>query len=584
MNTIRVVSLLEGDCPSDIQCTMREVALDSPPAYCAFSYVWGHPSRDFPILVDQKEMLIPRALFMALLHLRSREKAQKFWIDALCINQLDVVERSAQVQKMQEIYARSSGILIWLGSERGESSSAIVLASKVAAYWSNQGLDLRGAESAFRKRSTTDLSALLDQCGCKADAAPVQAFERLLARDWFERVWIIQEATAAVDTKTIQCGDSTIDWWGFVTTAMFLSHAVTRPDLHDYFPNTQLLGSVSMRRLCNLDNLLRKIRTGRYRTDLLGILANYRYYKATDARDKVYALLGLVTKSSAHDLIPDYSLDVSGVYVKVAEHCILRQGSLECFGYCSPSLRDSGLPSWVPDWRNSSTRHPLAVYTKHRPYLDDFDPDVELIYSASADQTFRKDHLFSILDKRRLLAEGFCIGKVVAVSLPNYLDVSDSCGSVIKKWEPSNLAELYRPTGETVLEAFSRTLVADVAKTGRLRHRGYTIDWNFWRSVEDFSRPPPGPEQRTGWGSLLYATVGRSFVRSDRGYLCLAPGETEPGDHICVLLGGHVLYVLRPAGESFHLVGECYVHGFMDGQAMDLLRNGTCELQRFVID
>ena len=153
----------------------------------------------------------------------------------------------------------------------------------------------------------------------------------------------------------------------------------------------------------------------------------------------------------------------------------------------------------------------------------------------------------------------------------------------MRGWEPENLKGLYRPTGETILEAFSRTIVADVAKKGTLRERGYGIDWKFWRSVKDYGRPPTSPQRRLEWGSLLFAVVGRSVVFSDRGYMCLAPGETRAGDQISLLLGGHVFYILRPIEESWSLVGECYVHGFMDGEAMSLLLNGTFQLQEFAI-
>lgn len=535
--------------------------------------------------MDRKEMFIPQNLYIALQHIRSHDKTRTFWIDALCINQLDAAEKSAQVPKMQEIYRRSNEILIWLGPERDGSASAIVLASRIAAYWSNQGLNISDTEPEFRNKSRADLSTLLDQCNCKFDSVPVAAFMLLLARDWFERVWVIQEAAAPVNTKTIQCGDSLIDWWSLIAAAKFLSHATIRPDLKDYFPNIEPVTLTSMRGLCNLDQLQRKIETEKYRLDLLGTLANYRHYKATDPRDKIYALLGLATEVSTQNFRPDYSLALPDVYLRVAEHCILHQGSLECFGYWDTSLRDPALPSWVPDWRIPSVRHPLAVFSRHRSDLVDAGLDAERIYSASADQTFQKNHRFLILQKRKLVAEGFRMGTAVTVGLPFLLDsVNRSSRDAIKSWEPNNLVKVYGPTGETIFEAFSRTIVADVAKKGRIRERGYRINWNFWRSLEDYSRPPSEHHQRTEWGSLLFAAVGRSCVWTDRGFLCLAPSETQPGDWICVLLGGHVIYVLRSVGESLYFVGECYVHGFMDGQAMDFLKNGTCKLQKFVID
>lgn len=40
-----------------------------------------------------------------------------FWIDALCINQADLEERSAQVQIMPQIYTKASCVIVWLGDD-----------------------------------------------------------------------------------------------------------------------------------------------------------------------------------------------------------------------------------------------------------------------------------------------------------------------------------------------------------------------------------------------------------------------------------------------------------------------------------
>lgn len=172
----------------------------------------------------------------------------------------------------------------------------------------------------------------------------------------------------------------------------------------------------------------------------------------------------------------------------------------------------------------------------------------------------------------------------MTAGLPFYQDTTHGFeGEIMRGWESENLQLMYGPTGETNLEAFSHTIGADVAKKGPLRERGYAVDWSFWRSVKDFTQPPTSYHLRAEWGSLLFATVGRSFVLSNNGHMCLAPQETRPGDKICILLGGHVFYILRPAGECWSFIGACYLHEFMDGEAMSLLANGTLELQELMI-
>ncbi|KAF3033673.1 hypothetical protein E8E12_001601 [Didymella heteroderae] len=67
--------------------------------------------------------------------------------------------------------------------------------------------------------------------------------------------------------------------------------------------------------------------------------------------------------------------------------------------------------------------------------------------------------------------------------------------------------------------------------------------------------------------------IGRCFFRANDGYLGLAPIGTRVGDAVCVLLGSRHPVVLRPAGSidgysAWEVVGVCYTHGLMDGEAI----------------
>lgn len=65
-------------------------------------------------------------------------------------------------------------------------------------------------------------------------------------------------------------------------------------------------------------------------------------------------------------------------------------------------------------------------------------------------------------------------------------------------------------------------------------------------------------------------TFRRRLFRTERGFMGLGPVAARIGDKVCVLLGGQVLYVLRDRDEGcYEFVGECYVHGMMDGQALE---------------
>lgn len=64
--------------------------------------------------------------------------------------------------------------------------------------------------------------------------------------------------------------------------------------------------------------------------------------------------------------------------------------------------------------------------------------------------------------------------------------------------------------------------------------------------------------------------VGRRLIVSDRGFMGLAPEHSKKGDMMCILFGGRAPFILREsAGGGHRLAGECYVHGIMDGEALN---------------
>ena len=73
-------------------------------------------------------------------------------------------------------------------------------------------------------------------------------------------------------------------------------------------------------------------------------------------------------------------------------------------------------------------------------------------------------------------------------------------------------------------------------------------------------------------GVLKIPNVGtndKSFLmQTQKGMIGSVNSEVVPGDRVIVPLGGHVPIVLRPHGKKYFFVGECYCHGFIDGEAL----------------
>ncbi|PMD46760.1 HET-domain-containing protein, partial [Hyaloscypha variabilis F] len=114
----RLISLLPGEGTSPIVCQMLTVDLNTKPRYEALSYVWGvvDDSNKCGILVNGAPFPVGENLWLALYHLRDKTGVQPLWIDAICINQKDELEKATQIREMKNIYSKASTVLAWLGT------------------------------------------------------------------------------------------------------------------------------------------------------------------------------------------------------------------------------------------------------------------------------------------------------------------------------------------------------------------------------------------------------------------------------------------------------------------------------------
>ena len=88
-STFRLFIFLPGGANEPFFGQFLEVPVKSKPTYVALSYTWGESATVGYVLISGKRIAIGRNLYDALQRLRSTEHAITFWIDALCINQLD---------------------------------------------------------------------------------------------------------------------------------------------------------------------------------------------------------------------------------------------------------------------------------------------------------------------------------------------------------------------------------------------------------------------------------------------------------------------------------------------------------------
>lgn len=93
-------------------------------AYDALSYCWGSEAAPATITCGSHTLAISLSLSLALRHLRLANAARRLWVDALCINQSDPLEKSVQIQQMMTIFEKAETVVAWLGESTAQTTAA----------------------------------------------------------------------------------------------------------------------------------------------------------------------------------------------------------------------------------------------------------------------------------------------------------------------------------------------------------------------------------------------------------------------------------------------------------------------------
>lgn len=170
---------------SGLRCKLITIPFAKKPRYEALSYTWGSEETKYTIQVNDQPFDIGMNLLAALAHLRPHNGAERFlWVDAICINQNDVVEKSKQISMMPWIYNRAQRVLVWLGQlEQREWTGWKAFCEGKELYTSTKGLDI--------------------------------ALQELCEKEYWKRVWIIQEIGRA-RRVSVCFGDYTLEWKRFI--------------------------------------------------------------------------------------------------------------------------------------------------------------------------------------------------------------------------------------------------------------------------------------------------------------------------------------------------------------------------------
>ena len=126
-------------------------------------------------------------------------------------------------------------------------------------------------------------------------------------------------------------------------------------------------------------------------------------------------------------------------------------------------------------------------------------------------------------------------------------------------------------TGGDLAEAYVRTLTTNRLSDGKiLTDSDYKLFWSkIPKSLNDPTAPSPALFQKVLVWHMMQSTCARTLVLTKKGYLGLGPTNAQKGDLVCILYGCSVPVIIRKYGQDYRFVGESYIHGLMDGAAVD---------------
>lgn len=347
LQEIRILSIMKGRQPAEIECSLKHFSLMDDLKYEALSYTWGNPLDTSYINLHGRPFSVTKNLATALEHLRKETEAVEIWVDAICINQRDTNEKSVQVRRMREIYQKASSVIIWLGLEFDDSGYAINAINSIDRRWAKR------TSQPTKERLITAPTL---------NGRALRAINQLLHRPWWHRVWIIQEATCDNITR-LKCGTCETEFLAVVATANFITQQILQQALGQDFSTPDV---THFYRVIALDQLKLNRSRLEYRMDILSLLENSRTCEASDPRDKVFALSGLATDAQREAGKADYSISVNVAYTRFANALIRSERTLNVLGHCQIAVRDpkswssfkllsssllpkQPLPSWTPD-------------------------------------------------------------------------------------------------------------------------------------------------------------------------------------------------------------------------------------------
>jgi Heterokaryon incompatibility protein (HET) len=597
----RLLKLLPGEAQDILHVSLEVYPESSLPSYDAISYSWGDPSGIWSIGTTKTTRPVSDNLIQALHALRLERDVRYLWVDTLCIDQGNKDELMAQVRRMAGIFRQATTLCIWLGPQTQHTQRAL----------------------SFMERSA-DAMQILPPSADPNFAQDWAALTSLIRSSWFTRAWVVQEVCLSRNIQ-LYCGQDCISWDVFERAVDLWTHNLRQltPLIPSSFNNQEggifwemdeqyavLLLRLRRRMLEFHRNPTTKL-LEKARTSLIYLSA---CHVCTHDSDMVQSFWGLAMASYPlvsraeregylHELQLELespmgmrSVEVSYLFnrgadillseneatstsflkfawlISLARLLIKNLRSLDMITHTSMP-GDSHLPSWCPDWRAKSFR----VSKENVRYRVGGDSLVTDLYSFRASGRSRPVHNESSVAR---YDERLFVGGVICDVINSRSKIADK-GTIPSEW--ASFAG-WRDFASAPPDVFWRTLVADRDSYGNEApsifgfacHGVFRDDLRFSSAYQDQIIKSPAGRIDTEYMRRVRSVVwNRSLFLTKSGRVGLGPSNVQVGDAIAILFGCSVPVVLRPtqrepkqAESHYRIVGQAYVHGIMNGEAL----------------
>ena len=459
---------------------------------------------------------------------------------------------------MKTIYANASIVRVWLGEGTEGSDEAMRILNELG-------------------RGSPPRLANIRIDGRPLDMGDVGNLRDLLARPWWRRIWVQQEFVLAT-RLAMHCGlrclnhdtlsKLRVDFyeiaseWNYSTYDHTIVEEMGKGFARlQYFLNLRRNYDITAHREGSTGDVLLRM------SYFLRSLCSGRNFGCANPRDSIYGLLGLAPYDFASIVDSDYNLSVAEVFQHTAVLLILYTNSLTLFSATVfQQKNERSMPTWVADWRTSAG----ALRTNQVNWAS------LRVFNACGQRKLR----FELESDSVVTLSGIILDHVVALTTANTLEDDSNFNKrkVEGDWRKffdyhtqGTLTSFYSGSGSPE-SPYWRLLTWDLRGPTKAWRRCKVEDrenYVTWASVEQI----PDNEAAKNFHRDVVIHRVRLFFTAN-GFVGVGPAAMESGDFICILAGGPLPYVLRPVPDAaclntFELVGSCYVHGVMDGQAVD---------------